>query len=471
MLKINNILNYKFCFIFLFLIGILFRIYNINFDDLWIDEISTFWIANPSINILTSYNNNSTLELQPVLFNFIVRCYYSIFGYSDYNGRYISSFFSILSIITTSYLSWLISKNKSYLLTAFLLSFNVYLITYSQELRVYSVIFFFISLSILFYIHSLKKENFFNIFFFSIFVLFSIFLHPFSLILLFSIFFHIILIFIFKKKYFRKIIISIVGILFISIIYYIIHLRNLIPETSNAYFFLKNPDLKFITNLYFSKFFGSRIIGIIFLILFLFAIKRAYKKIINLEYVSFLLILFSFSYIFPIIYGFLFHPIIQPKYIIFTIIPIILIITDFIFELKRSFRNKLIIFIIIITLGNSFTEQNIKQFYTDRIPHKPEINKALKLISNSKYKDYLIKVEPYDDLKKPWTLAVENYLNFLNKKKNLQINYINQLNKILDQVWVICIHDLNHFGCNDKKFQEIDKIELNRLTLSLVSVK
>ena len=98
MLKINNILNYKFCFIFLFLIGILFRIYNINFDDLWIDEISTFWIANPSINILTSYNNNSTLELQPVLFNFIVRCYYSIFGYSDYNGRYISSFFQFYQL-------------------------------------------------------------------------------------------------------------------------------------------------------------------------------------------------------------------------------------------------------------------------------------------------------------------------------------------------------------------------------------
>lgn len=470
-MKINNLLNCKLYFILLFLIGILFRIYNINFDDLWIDEISTFWIANPNINILNSYNNNSALELQPVLFNFIVRFYYSIFGYNDYYGRYIPSFFSILSIISTSYLSWLISKNKSYLLTAFLISFNVYLITYAQELRVYSLVFFFISLSILFYIYSLKNDNFFNIFLFITFVLLSIFLHPFSLILLFSIFFHLILILIFKKKYFKKIIISITGILFVSIIYYSIHLINLIPETSNAYFFLNNPNLKFITNLYFSKFFGSRIIGIIFLILFLFAIKKAYKKIINLEYVSFLFIFFCFSYIFPIIYGFLFHPIIQPKYIIFTIIPIILIITDFIFDLKRSFRNKLVIFITIITLGNSFTEQNIKQFYTDRIPHKPEINKALKLINNSKYKDYLIKVEPYDDLKKPWTMAVENYLNFLNIKNNLQINHINEPNKISDQIWVICIHDLNYFGCNNKKFQETEKIDLNRITLSLVSIK
>ena len=101
-------------------------------------------------------------------------------------------------------------------------------------------------------------------------------------------------------------------------------------------FFLKNPDLKFLTNLFFSKFFGSRIIGVFFLILFLFAIKKFFRKIINLEEISFLLIFFAFSYIVPIIYGFLFHPIIAPKYIIFVIIPIVVIISNFIFDLKKK---------------------------------------------------------------------------------------------------------------------------------------
>ena len=79
----NIILNYKFYFILIFVIGFFFRNYNINFDDLWIDEISTFWISNPNIDIYTSYKNNSSLELQPFFYNFVMRIFYAIFGYND----------------------------------------------------------------------------------------------------------------------------------------------------------------------------------------------------------------------------------------------------------------------------------------------------------------------------------------------------------------------------------------------------
>ena len=82
--------------------------------------------------------------------------------------------------------------------------------------------------------------------------------------------------------------------------------------------------------MYFSKFFGSRILGLCFLFLFLFALMFSIQKILALREISFLFIFFLLSYVVPIIYGFLFHPIIQPKYIIFVIIPIIVIISDFI---------------------------------------------------------------------------------------------------------------------------------------------
>jgi len=469
-MKINNILNYNFLFILLFLIGLILRNYNINFDDLWVDEMSTFWIANPNIDILTSYKNNSTLELQPSLFNFIVRFFFQIIGYNDDYARYVPSFFSVLSIISVSYISWLISENKSYLLTAFLISCNIYLISYAQELRVYSTVFFFISLSIIFYFQSLKKEKFLNIFFFNIFILFSILIHPFSLILLFSIILHIILFLIFKNKVFKRIIISVISIFFLSIIYYFIHLKNLIPDSSNAYFFLKNPDLKFLTNLFFSKFFGSRIIGVFFLILFLFAIKKSFRKMINLEEISFLLIFFAFSYIVPIIYGFLFHPIIAPKYIIFVIIPIVVIISNFIFDLKRKNRLILITLLSLVTILNLFTEQTVKQFFYERSFYKPQVTNSLTIINNSDYKDYFIKVEPYnEDVKIPWTYAVENYFNYLIKKENLHINQIKKIQHISEYTWIICIHDLNHFGCNVDGTKKVNKIDLNRVSIILVS--
>jgi len=157
--------KFKYVFLFIFFIGLFLRIYNINFDDLWIDEMSTFWIANPNINISESYKNNSSLELQSFFYNFIMRFYFQVFGYDVENSRYLSAVFSSLSILSVSYISYLISNKKSYLLTAFLISFNIFLISYAQELRAYSLVFFFISLSILFYLLILRSLNYFNIFF------------------------------------------------------------------------------------------------------------------------------------------------------------------------------------------------------------------------------------------------------------------------------------------------------------------
>ena len=273
----------------------------------------------------------------------------------------------------------------------------------------------------------------------------------------------------FNKIYSKKIIFSIIGICLVSVIYYYIHLKNLVPNNSEAYFFLKELDFKFLTNLYFSKFFGSRIIGGCFLLIFLYSVKSLFKKVTNLSEISFLLILFILSYLVPISYGYLFHSIIQPKYIIFVIIPIILIISDFIFDLNNKLKTVLISFIFILTIGNLITEQTIKQFFVERPPYKPEINKSLNFINNSNHKDYLIKVEPYNNLKMPWTFAVKNYLIFLQTKNNLKIKYLKNPNQISNYVWIICIHDLNHYGCNEKKFKVEKKIDLNRLTLTLVS--
>jgi len=468
--------KFKYVFLFIFFIGLFLRIYNINFDDLWIDEMSTFWIANPNINISESYKNNSSLELQSFFYNFIMRFYFQVFGYDVENSRYLSAVFSSLSILSVSYISYLISNKKSYLLTAFLISFNIFLISYAQELRAYSLVFFFISLSILFYLLILRSLNYFNIFFFILNILVAIFLHPFALILLFSIFTHIIINFflkknLFKQNHFKIFISSILFVFLVSSIYYIIHLKNLIPNSSEAYFFLENPNFKFLTNMFFSKFFGSRSIGILFLLLFLFAIIKLYKKILELREIFFLLIFFILSYIVPIIYGFLFHPIIQAKYIIFVIISFVLIISDFINNLKNPIKNFLIIFITIITLGNLITEQTIKQFFSERRVYKPEINKSLKLIDNSNYKNYLVKVDPYDNLREPWTNALNNYLEHLSQKNKYNSKVLKDSNKIIDYSWVICENDLNYSGCNDEKYNELEKVSLNRLTLILVSQK
>ena len=86
----------------IFILGIFFRLYNLNFEDLWHDEILSFWIADPSISFLETLNRHNELEQVPILFNLILKYFYKTFGYHVYLGRYLSCFFGITSRSETS---------------------------------------------------------------------------------------------------------------------------------------------------------------------------------------------------------------------------------------------------------------------------------------------------------------------------------------------------------------------------------
>ena len=45
-----------FIIIFLIFFGSILRIYNINYDDLWSDEMVSFWIADPNISFSDTMN-------------------------------------------------------------------------------------------------------------------------------------------------------------------------------------------------------------------------------------------------------------------------------------------------------------------------------------------------------------------------------------------------------------------------------
>ena len=142
--------------------------------------------SDPNLSLKESYINHLSLEQTPFLFNLIIKFFFTLFGYKIEISRLIPAFFSIISIISISYLSKLMTKDNSFLLSAFLITFNIFLISYSQELRVYSTLFFFISLSIIFFIKSIDKIKSKNLILLNIFSIVSILLHPFSLIIIFS---------------------------------------------------------------------------------------------------------------------------------------------------------------------------------------------------------------------------------------------------------------------------------------------
>ena len=185
----------------------------------------------------------------------------------------------------------------------------------------------------------------------------------------------------------------------------------------------------------------------------------------SLFFISFLFL----SYFIPLIYGYIFDPIIMPRYIMFAIIPIVLIISHSIFEQKKIIKNIMIVLFTIITIGNLLTEQTFKQVYQERKVYKPEFKKALKIINNSNYKYYDIKLDPAQKiLTDPWENSVNHYLEYLISNKKFKQQKINK-NEFKDFFWEICIYDINQNNCSvDNNFKITKNIKLNRLEITLL---
>ena len=452
----------------LLVLGATFRLYNINFDNLWIDEISSFWISNPDFDFKESYFNHKSIEQTPYLFNLIIKFFFTIFGYDINLARIIPCIFSIFGILSVAYLSKLLSKKNAYIFSAFLISFNIFLINYSQELRVYTTLFFFINISLIFFYKSYENDNKINHSIFIIVTLFSIFLQPFSIILYITYCLYTFLLLLNSKIENKTIFASLVIILLFSILYYIFYFQDsLKPDT-----WYKQPELKFFTNFYFSKFFGSRLVGLFFLITLIFLSFRHFSKIIRLEKITLIFIFLILSYMLPLIYTYMIQPILLSRYIVFVLIPIIILISHFTFELENNKIKFYIIFALcFFTLSNFVTEQTFKQFYKDRRVYKPEFVKSLKIIDDSNNKNYTLKVNPVQKiLTNPWISAVNNYLDHIKIEQNLDINFKKYKKLKYENIWIICVHDLNKNDCAlPNQFISIEHFKLNRLDLILAS--
>ena len=135
-------LNGNIILIFIIFLGSVLRLYNLNFDDLWYDEILSFWVASPHHSLLESYEIHNRTEPNTFSYHFILKIIYNFFGYDFNYLRYLSAFleyYLFFNLIISKLLNFDSVKN----FFVFLISLNIFLISYSQEGRVYSILFFF----------------------------------------------------------------------------------------------------------------------------------------------------------------------------------------------------------------------------------------------------------------------------------------------------------------------------------------
>ena len=248
-------------------------------------------------------------------------------------------------------------------------------------------------------------------------------LHPFSLILIFSYLLYSGYLFIRFKENLLPLFFYICSVLIISSFIYFYSFESIAAADRSEYFWMTNPNLKFYTNFYFSSFFGSRIMGIVFLFSFIYLIFYYFKKIKGLNYLKLFLIIIFLSYVLPLSFGYIFKPIMVNRYIIFVLIPLISFISISTFELDKQKKLFFIIILSLLTFLNHFTEQSFKQFFYQRIVSKPEYTKAIGYIDKSEFKNYTLKVRKMKS-KEGTTNAVAHYINYLGDKNDYNINLV-----------------------------------------------
>ena len=466
----QKIFGIKIIFFFIIIAtAFILRIYNLNFEDYWFDEQASFWVADPSLTLSETLERGKKLDQgTSIVFNLILKTFFSLFGYNPQIGRYFPFIFGLLAIPALCYLTFQIRQDKSYLLVGILSSINFYLISYSQEVRVYSLVFFLSILSLILFFklieneNEIKKKKYFYSFFYIIITLLGLCLHIFFFIIIFSQLTFLCLNFLFRGQ---KKIFNILCVLIIPILYLLLMYENLLAQMGIKDFWIQQVNLEFFYNFFFSRFFGSKIMGAIYLVVLIYLLYVSKEKIFNFKNKDFLLILILFfSYVLPLLYSLYKQPVLTDRYIIFVLVPIFILISVFVLEIKNS-RTKYII--LTIVLVSSFANNYIEIF--DRKKTKPQFNKVIEYISQSKIKNIVIKTN-LDIIEK---IIINYSKNTFNSKKD-NINFLNsELDySELKEIWLLCYKPINNFDCSSEPYAfsnwvKVDNVEYKLINASL----
>tara|TARA_B100002051_G_C16699563_1_gene620203 strand:- start:761 stop:1450 length:690 start_codon:yes stop_codon:yes gene_type:complete len=204
---------------------------------------------------------------------------------------------------------------------------------------------------------------------------------------------------------------------------------------------------------YFPRFFGSKIMGYLYLILLIFLIIRN-RKIFFLKENNFMffLILIFLSYIVPLFYGLIRTPVLHDRYIIFILIPIFVLLPFLIKEISNNnIKISLIIFLVFITLSNHYIE------IFKRINTKPEFKKTLNYVKKNSIDNFVI------DLGST-SFFFTNYIKNLNDKEFSKFTFIenNDQKYQSKNFWLICYSTDPNFKCEPKNAKNHILVDTNK---------
>ncbi len=270
--------NYKFYLLACLLIGTLIRLYGLNIQSLWLDELYTIVYSSSGIPSLWEH---IIIDVHPPLYPVFMFYWFKIFGTSDISARLPSAIAGVLSLLAMYHYSKKVFGQYVSTSATILLSLTYAGVYYSQEARSYS---FLILLSIVstfsfMKIVSNEKTSVRDYIIYTIVCILIAYVHYFGLLLIEFQFIYLFLNAAFhNKQEFLKVVL-IQFLLLISYIPWINVMINTLNKNGGGKFWIQKPGLLLI-----AQFFGlviyPGVISILIAFVFLMIIPLAldYEK-------------------------------------------------------------------------------------------------------------------------------------------------------------------------------------------------
>lgn len=430
------------------LISAILRIYKINFQSLWMDEIYTMNISNPDNSFGTIIKEVNNREGFPYLYFILLKILHSVFGYTPFISRGLSVLFGVLSVYLIAKLGEKLYTKQAGLFAALLLAFSEYGIYISQDARPYTFYLFTILLTYYFliiYVKDISKKNairyglalglMLNVNFFSILNVLS----QGAILLLFY--------FIVEKNHRNNYIKHSLITTFITFILFVPNIYKLYLLTKIESFWIPAPTNESIT-LILKEFIGnSEITGFLFLCVFMFFIISIFqtKEILTIKDVSkdkklfAFLILLSWSFLFFIVIylkSYLHTSLFLARYLT-SLLPVIILIFGIGLDMIKNKVVKITFCFVLITFI-FFNHTVVRGYY--KAPNKTQFREASQLIIDKNKNNESV----YTSLKYWFDYYLNSNENKFNviEKPNLEtiINEMMQNNKKIKPFWYVDAH-------------------------------
>lgn len=392
--KLTIYLDRRFFLLLLFIAAFILRIYNLNYEGLWNDELFTADTANPKIGI-GQVINLLQLDIHPPLHNLLSNLWSRLFSYSDTSLRMFNVLWGMLGVISFYQLAKTLFNKKVAFIALVLVVVNSYLIRYSQEVRAYAMLFVLVNYSVLYLVKLIRGEHDKkNIVAYSLFAAAMLYTHYFGMFV-FAFQGVAVLFLVGFKKLFNQIKIWLVAFL-IPIALYAFWIPSMIDHMNKKVNpWRDEPTLGLLYD-YFKEFFNDLILSTITLVLFVSTVilvllrSKIHKpKWLNKglkDHHKALLILVLWIVIYfgiPFAKSSLSASMMVPRYFIGMIAPALLLLAYYLSLIeKRKIMNWALIGVVLYSLLILFLKD--RPYYTQTTSYR-EITKAASEINNDAY--------------------------------------------------------------------------------------